>query len=49
MVLQTKYFGELEIKESDIYIFQRGIPGFEEVRKFVLIDNEEEGSPFKWL
>ncbi len=49
MVLQTKYFGELEIKESDIYIFQRGIPGFEEVRKFILIDNEEEGSPFKWL
>lgn len=49
MVLQTKYFGELEIKESDIYIFQRGMPGFEEVKKFILINNEEEGSPFKWL
>lgn len=49
MILQTKYFGELDIKESDIIRFNHGLPGFERVKKFVLIDNEEKDSPFKWL
>ncbi len=49
MVLQTKYFGELDIKESDIIYFGHGLPGFETVTKFALIDNEEKDSPFKWL
>lgn len=49
MILQTKYFGELNIEEEDIYSFERGIPGFEGVRKYILIDNEEPDSPFKWL
>jgi flagellar assembly factor FliW len=49
MVLQTKYFGELTIKESDILHFGHGLPGFETVTRFVLVDNEEEDSPFKWL
>ena len=49
MVLKTRYFGELDIKESDIFHFKHGVPGFEEVKRFILIDNEQEGSPFKWL
>jgi flagellar assembly factor FliW len=49
MVLQTKYFGQLNVKEDRIVSFKRGLPGFEDVKKFVLIDNEEEGSPFKWI
>lgn len=49
MVLNTKYFGELEIEESEIYHFRHGVPGFEQVKRFVLINNDEEGSPFKWL
>lgn len=49
MILQTKYFGDLDINECDIIQFSHGLPGFEKVRKFILIDNEEEGSPFKWL
>jgi flagellar assembly factor FliW len=49
MILQTKYFGDLDINENDIIQFNHGLPGFENVQKFILIDNEEEGSPFKWL
>lgn len=49
MVLKTRYFGELEINESDVFHFSHGVPGFEEVKRFVLINSEEEGSPFKWL
>jgi flagellar assembly factor FliW len=49
MVLQTRYFGELDIEESGIFHFSHGVPGFEGVKRFILIDNEEESSPFKWL
>jgi flagellar assembly factor FliW len=49
MLLETRYFGELEIDESKIISFDEGLPGFEEVRRFVMIDNEDKGSPFKWL
>lgn len=49
MILQTRYFGEINVGENDIIKFQNGLPGFEEVIKYILIDNEEEGSPFKWL
>ena len=49
MILHTKHFGELDIKESDIIHFSHGIPGFDTVKKFILIDNEDRNSPFKWL
>jgi len=49
MLLQTKYFGELNIEEKDIFSFSHGIPGFENVRRFILIDSDEPDSPFKWL
>lgn len=49
MFLKTKYFGELNIDENEIIQFCQGLPGFEGVKRFVLINNEEEGSPFKWL
>jgi len=49
MILKTRHFGELDINESDIIEFSRGIPGFETVKQFILINHEEENSPFKWL
>lgn len=49
MILETKYFGELDIDENEVIQFCLGLPGFEGVRRFVLINNDEEGSPFKWL
>lgn len=44
--LQTK-IGTLEIKESDIIQFPRGILGFTEIRRYVLI--EQEDSFFSFL
>lgn len=49
MVLQTKHFGEIEINEQSILRFDAGLPGFELLNDFVLIDSEDEASPFKWL
>lgn len=49
MILQTKYFGELNIDEKEIISFRNGLPGFDGIKRYILINNEEEGSPFKWL
>lgn len=49
MLLQTKHFGEIEIEEKSIIEFDSGLPGFEELKKYILIGNENEAYPFKWL
>ncbi len=42
MRIQTKYFGEVELAESDILSFPEGIFGFEDEKKFVLLPFSSE-------
>ncbi len=51
MLVKTRYFGEVEIDEDKIITFDRGIIGFENLRKFTLIYNIENGdnSSVEWL
>lgn len=49
MFIETTHFGKIEIGEADILNFQEGIIGFEDVKKFGLIDSEDTESPFKWI
>lgn len=49
MQLNTKHFGIIEVDEKGIIDFFYGLPGFEEVKKFVLLGSEGDDSPFKWL
>lgn len=49
MLLQTKHFGEIEVNGKSILKFESGLPGFEQLKEFVLIDSDDETSPFKWL
>jgi flagellar assembly factor FliW len=44
MKLRTKYHGEIEINEKDIFHFEYGIPGFLDEKKFVLLQLED--TPF---
>ncbi len=41
MIIKTKFLGEVEIREDDIIVFPDGILGFEECRKFILLDIPE--------
>lgn len=41
MELNTKYHGKVEYKEEDIITFKKGLPGFENLRTFILIPVEE--------
>lgn len=47
MQIHTTRFGAIEIKESDLIHFPWGLPGFEELKRFVLL--EYRGGPFQWL
>ena len=50
MVLETKNFGEVEIKEEEIIFFEYGIPGFESMTKFVILGKTDApDDPFLWL
>jgi flagellar assembly factor FliW len=48
MKIETARFGELSIEESGIYYFAQGIPGFEEYRRYVLLQPSLE-VPFCYL
>ncbi len=47
--IQTKPFGEIEVNELQVIDFPDGILGFDFIKKFVILDAEDEGSPFKWM
>jgi len=44
MKLTTRHFGEIEVHESKIIIFEDGLPGFEDLRKFALFHDENEAA-----
>lgn len=41
-------FGEMDFEEKHVVYFPEGIIGFEECRKFVVV-NDENSEPFRWL
>lgn len=49
MILETKHFGKIEIREEDIIVFEEGIPGFEDIHRYGMISNEDPESPFCWI
>ena len=47
MFIESTRFGHIEIDESLLFTFPRGMPGFEGERQFAVI--ERQGQRFKWL
>lgn len=47
MTVQTKAYGPMEIEDAQVLEFPNGILGFEEYRRFALIDAHKK--PFYWL
>ncbi len=48
MIIQTSRFGSIEVDEKSILQLKRGLLGFEQWRKFCLIQHRPD-TPFKWL
>jgi len=49
MLLQTKHFGEIEVDKDKILTFKEGLPGFENIKKYSILYNQDTESPFRWL
>lgn len=49
MIIGTKDLGNVEISENDIISFPRGLYGFKESRRFVLLSDGKDDNPFLWL
>lgn len=51
MLVKTRYFGEVDLDEEKILTFEDGIIGFENLKRFTLIYNNEseESSSITWL
>ncbi|MEJ5365225.1 MAG: flagellar assembly protein FliW [Desulfosoma sp.] len=47
MKIQTSRFGTLDLDESTFIRFPWGIPGFENLKRYVLLEHRQ--GPFKWL
>ena len=48
MKINTKRFGEVEVVDELVFDFENPIIGFNELKKFMLIEHDEN-SCFKWL
>lgn len=51
MLIDTRYFGEIDMDEKKIVHFEHGLFGFEEYKDYtILYDSESEKEPFfSWL
>lgn len=47
MELETSRFGCINVSEKEIWVFAKGLPGFEQHRSFVIIRQEE--APFSFM
>lgn len=41
MKIDTKAFGEMQVQEEKVITFKDGIPGFEDLKKFILIEQPD--------
>ena len=48
MKIDTIRFGEIQIEEEKFVKFDAGLPGMEELKRFVLISTDET-APFHWI
>ena len=47
MKIKTSRFGTLDLPEDRFIFFPWGIPGFEQLKRFVLLEHRQ--GPFRWL
>ncbi len=51
MHFDTAHFGQLEVQDHSVITFEDGLPGFENNKAFVILNNydTDEPVPFMWL
>lgn len=51
MLIKTRYFGEIDLDDSKVIMFENGLMGFEEYKKYTILYDVEGGkdSTISWL
>ncbi len=49
MEIKTTRFGQVEINENLVITLPEGILGFEDFKRYIILDHFDKESPFKWL
>jgi flagellar assembly factor FliW len=49
MLIETKYFGALEVAEDKVITFPQGLFAFEEKKRYILLENQDRENPLWWL
>jgi flagellar assembly factor FliW len=49
MQVKTKYHGVLDIDRKSVYNFDEGLPGFEDLKRYTVLKEDQEELSFKWL
>lgn len=49
MVINTMHFGDVEISEDSILHFDEGMVGFENIKRYVVLDSANADTSLKWL
>ncbi len=50
MIIQSKRFGDIEVKDDRVIHFKEGVLGFPQLKRFILADDPNDMMlPFKWL
>ena len=49
MQLESRAFGTIDYEEKDLIYFEEGLYGFEEIKRFIFIESDDEAFHFHWL
>ena len=49
MEIKTTRFGQVEINENLVITLPEGIVGFEDFKRYIILDHFDKESPFKWF
>ncbi|KZS45804.1 flagellar assembly protein FliW [Paenibacillus glucanolyticus] len=49
MIFNTKRFGQIEIENNQMIVFESPILGFGNLKKYILLQSEDKKSPFEFL
>ncbi|NQU42035.1 flagellar assembly protein FliW [bacterium] len=49
MKIDTTRFGQIEVPEETVLNLPDGVLGLCETKRYVLLEHDSEGTPFKWL
>lgn len=49
MIIKTKYFGDINVDENKVILFDDGVLGFPDLKKYLFMESDDDANPICWL